>query len=152
MKSIKKNHKIVALAICASTLLSSCATLVSEGQYKVLLNGDTTEPVSIYTEAETIYKTELPIMVKVSRHHINGQRIFIKSENHKYKDIVLMRKNNGWAWGNILFGGIIGLSIDLATNSVSIPSQKEYKVEMIDDYASENSNDLNTIVSSDSIQ
>jgi len=36
---------------------------------------------------------------------------------------------NGWAFGNILLGGIIGWSVDLITNSVSKPAQDEYMIE-----------------------
>ncbi len=71
----------------------------------------------------------LPAVVQVKRKKLDGQRIRIEAENYKFQDIVLRKAVNGWAFGNILIGGIIGLSVDLITNCVSKPAQEEYNIE-----------------------
>jgi hypothetical protein len=70
----------------------------------------------------------LPIQVQVKRKHLSGQHISISSENYTYQDIMLDKKTNGWAWGNIVLGGPIGWIVDLCTNAVSEPRKKEFKV------------------------
>jgi hypothetical protein len=71
----------------------------------------------------------LPAEVKVDRKHLGGQHIKITSPNYTYEDIILNRKVNGWAFGNILFGGLIGLCVDLGTNAVSQPGQETYYIK-----------------------
>ena len=36
---------------------------------------------------------------------------------------------NGWAFGNIVFGGLIGLGVDLGNNAVSKPGQDIYYIK-----------------------
>jgi hypothetical protein len=125
MKEFRVCKSIIAVVV-ASCMLSSCATIVSGGDPSITIKGDIDEPVNIKTEKQTYTGVVLPAVVKVSRRKINGQHIQITSQNHTFDDIVLKRKINGWAFGNILIGGLIGLAIDCATNCASAPAEKEY--------------------------
>ena len=51
------------------------------------------------TEKQTYENVELPAMVKINRHGIDGQRVKIKSENYEYKDIALEKKINAVTFG-----------------------------------------------------
>lgn len=115
-------------AIVASFMLSSCATIVSSGDPSITIRGDVDEPVNITTEKQTYPGVVLPAVVKVSRRKISGQHIRITSQNHTFDDIVLKRTVNGWTFGNILIGGLIGFGIDLSTNNVSVPAQTEFYI------------------------
>ena len=126
IKSIK-----VALLLSAPVLLSSCATIVAGGNPSITINGDVSEKVTITTEKETYPNVNLPAVVKVNRHHLDGQRIQITSDNYKFNDIVLEKAVNEWTFGNILLGGIIGWGIDLGTNCVSKPAQKNFTIHPI---------------------
>jgi hypothetical protein len=108
---------------------SSCATIVAGGSPKITIDGDRNEPVTIITEKQIYENVELPTQVKVNRHKIDGQRVQIKSENYNYRDIYLDKAINGWTFGNILIGGLIGWGVDLGTNCVSKPSKKVYYIE-----------------------
>ena len=119
---------IAAFGLSLPIMLSSCATIVSGGNPSITINGNVSEPVTIVTEEQTYPNISLPAVVKVNRHHLDGQRIRITSDNYKFNDIILEKSVNGWAFGNVLIGGLIGLTIDLATNSVSLPAQNEYIV------------------------
>ena len=79
IKSIK-----VALLLSAPVLLSSCATIVAGGNPSITINGDVSEKVTITTEKETYPNVNLPAVVKVNRHHLDGQRIQITSDNYKF--------------------------------------------------------------------
>ena len=126
MKRLVKTFSIAATVATASVLLSSCATIVAGGAPKITIYGDVPEPVTIETEDGAYIDVSLPAIVKANRHHIDGQRIQITSENYKFDDIVLRKTVNEWAFGNILIGGLIGWGIDLGTNCVSKPSQTEF--------------------------
>ena len=125
---MKKSTKIKAAIVAAvmPLLLSSCATIVSGGSPTITIDGNVREPVTITTTKQTYPNVTLPYVVKVNRHKIDGQRIYVQSETTRYKDIVLEKATNGWAFGNILIGGLIGWGIDLGTNAVSKPAQKHF--------------------------
>ena len=97
---------IAAFGLSLPIMLSSCATIVSGGNPSITINGNVSEPVTIVTEEQTYPNVGLPAVVKVNRHHLDGQRIRITSENYKFDDIVLEKSVNGWAFGNILLGGL----------------------------------------------
>lgn len=130
-----KNKKIIRLALISATIsmmMSSCATIVSGGSPSITIDGDVKGPVTIKTEKQTYSNVTLPCVVKVKRHRLDGQRISIQSENKHYRDIVLEKSTNAWAFGNILLGGIIGWCIDMGTNAVSVPAQKRFYVRRND--------------------
>ena len=120
--------KVTAMVAIAPMLFASCATIVSGGDPSITIYGNVSEPVTITTEKQTYADVPLPAVVQVKRHHLDGQRITITSENNNFNDIVLKKKVNEWAFGNILIGGLIGWGIDLGTNSVSKPAQTEFSV------------------------
>lgn len=128
MKKLCKNIN-VALLLSAPVLLSSCATIVAGGSPSITINGDVSEKVTITTEKETYPNVNLPAVVKVNRHHIDGQRIQITSDNYKFNDIILEKTVNEWTFGNILLGGLIGWGVDLGTNCVSKPAQKNFTIQ-----------------------
>ena len=130
-----KKAKFIKAALFAAAmpmLLSSCATIVSGNSPKITIDGNLTEPVTITTTKQTYPNVTLPYVVKVNRHKLDGQRIYIQSETTRYKDIILQKSINGWAFGNILLGGLIGWGIDLGTNCVSKPSQTYFYINVND--------------------
>lgn len=131
---MKKLTKIKAILIAAimPLLLSSCASIVSGGSPKITIDGNVREPVTITTTKQTYHNVTLPYVVSVNRHKIDGQRIYVQSETTRYRDIVLEKATNGWAFGNILIGGLIGWGIDLGTNAVSTPAQKRFYINAND--------------------
>ena len=115
--------------VAVVTLFSSCATIVAGGDTSITISSSVTDPVTITTEKQTYPNVTLPAVVQVKRKKLDGQRIRIEAENYKFQDIVLRKAVNGWAFGNILLGGIIGWSVDLITNCVSKPAQEEFNIE-----------------------
>ena len=105
---------------------SSCATIVSGTSAKITLEGDVPEPVTIKTDYQTYPNVNLPAVVRVKRQHIEDKHISITSENYTFRDIVLQKAVNEWAFGNVLIGGLVGLGVDLVTNCVSKPEQSTF--------------------------
>ncbi len=140
MKRIQfKSLNAKVLAATSLFLLSSCATITSGGSPKITINGDIPEPVTVTTEKKS-YTGTLPLVVKVKRHHLEGQRIRISSEHYKFDDIILNKTINGYAFGNIMIGGIIGWGIDLCTNCVCVPLQTTYNIKPLAKTLSEAAN------------
>ncbi len=126
MLKYRTMKKILPIAICC--VMSSCATIINGGSPLVTIDGDIDEPVTIITEAQTYEDVNLPIEVKVGRRGIDEQHIQIKSDQHKYSDIVLEKKYTGWTAGNYFMGIFPGLITDWATNSNVKPRHKYYNI------------------------
>ena len=122
----KKTIFITTMITCL--IITSCGTVFGSSSV-ITIDGDIDEPVTITTAKKTYPYVKLPYIVEIKRHHIDGQRIKIESDNHKYHDIVLDKTLNGWTFGNIVLGGIPGWIIDLCTNGVCKPSQKHYYIQ-----------------------
>lgn len=120
------------LTIFALLLFSSCATIVAGGSPKITIDGNIKEPVTITTSKQTYQNVTLPYVVQVNRRKLDGQRIYVRSENIRYRDIVLQKTINGWTFGNILIGGLIGWGVDLSTNCVSKPAQTYFFIDAKD--------------------
>lgn len=131
MKKTKFITQTIVVAIM-TMFVSSCATIVSGGSPTITIDGNIGEPVTITTTKHTYSNVMLPYVVKVSRHKLNGQRIYVQSETTRYKDVVLRKSVNGWAFGNILLGGLIGWGVDLGTNAVSKPAQEYFYINAND--------------------
>ena len=124
----KRLVKNGACIVISSILLSSCATIISGSSPSISIDGNVPEPVTITTSYQTYENVNLPQVVKVKRKKLDGQRIQITSPNYSFKDIVLKKAINGWTFGNILLGGVIGWAVDLGTNAVSKPEQDNFYV------------------------
>ncbi len=140
---MKKKSFLATLVVGTLCLFSSCATIVTGTKPKVTISGDTNEPVTIRTSYKTYENVMLPTQVQVKRKHLSGQHISVSSENYTYQDIMLDKKTNGWAWGNLALGGIVGWIIDLGTNAVSEPRTKEYHIHGVPKSDSEKQNVIN---------
>ncbi len=101
MKKTKFITQTIGVAIM-TMFVSSCATIVSGGSPTITIDGNIGEPVTITTTKHTYSNVMLPYVVKVSRHKLDGQRIYVQSETTRYKDVVLRKSVNEWAFGNIL--------------------------------------------------
>lgn len=90
--------------------LSSCATI---------MNGDMVN-VPVYTTPTgatvvingTTYTSPTTVMVPRGK---GDFKLHIEKEGFEPVDLMLTQSVDGWLWGNVLFGGIIGLAVDFIT-------------------------------------
>jgi len=118
---LKKIIAIISLAI----LMSGCASIVSESAYPVSFTSDPNGSKIIITDSMgiEIYSGRTPSVVELEGKDgfFSGAsyKILISKEGYEDKIIVIHSKLDGWYWGNILFGGLIGmLIVDPATGSM----------------------------------
>jgi len=58
-------------------------------------------------------------------------QVRVEKEGYEPVEITLRKGVNGWIWGNLLFGGIIGLIIDICTGSVNKFTPTELEVSLV---------------------
>ena len=117
--------KSQVLLITLITLLSGCATIVSKSRYPVYIHADpkgTNISITDRTGKE-VYKGITPATITLS----SGAGFFTKAEyqvklslpGYDEKVVPIYFKINGWYFGNIVFGGFIGmLIVDPATGAM----------------------------------
>jgi hypothetical protein len=101
---------LIGLVLIAN-VAAGCATIVSSPTVDVSL---TTMPAGAKAQVNgQTYVTTNQVIVPIRRG--KEPTIHVEKEGYEPQDVKLNRKLGGWVWGNILFGGLIGLGIDLIT-------------------------------------
>lgn len=110
--------KTLSLCLAAFILLnSSCATIFGRSNYKVTVNSNPPGASIVVTDKKgiEIYKGPTPatINVKSSAGYFAKAQYQIKFNLSGYdeKIVTVNSKLNGWYFGNILLGGVIGMLI-----------------------------------------
>jgi hypothetical protein len=111
------NLKINFLAISSILLLTGCASIVSKTSWPITINSSPSEAkISIKDKKGIeIYTGSTPATLKLK----SGAGFFSKARyqvtfekaGYEKKVVPIEFKLNGWYWGNIIFGGPLGLLI-----------------------------------------
>lgn len=118
--------KLFLSGIVMVMTMSSCCTIISGRTAKVTLEGQVAEPVNIIVDGKGYANVStFPFKVKVKRNS-KPSIILITSNNYVYEDVVVSKKFNPVMWGNLIFGGLIGASVDAMSGSMYSPEDKKY--------------------------
>ena len=107
----------VALLVSVATLsvltLASCATIIHGAAQDV---GISSSPTGASVWIDNSEKGRTPLITKLSRkdNHI----VKIQLEGYQPFEATLTRGVSGWVWGNVVFGGLIGLAVDAISGGI----------------------------------
>lgn len=100
--------KKVVTALCAVTLLSGCASILSDSKYPVSIQGKEGSMVKVKDEnGKLVHSAAMPTTVTLNA----SDEFFSKAHYTMEADGVskeIAPKIDPWYWGNIVFGGVIG--------------------------------------------
>lgn len=130
--------KITSLLLAMTVLLlSSCASILSKSSYPISINSSPTEAkISILDKKGIeIYRGTTPttLKLKAGSGFFGKAQYQVKFEKNGYesKTVPVYFKLDGWYFGNLLIGGVIGmLIIDPATGAM-YKLEKEYLNETL---------------------
>jgi hypothetical protein len=119
------NLKIKLIAVASILIMTSCASIVSKSSWPITINSSPSEAkISIKDKKGVeIYTGSTPATLKLK----SGSGFFSKARyqvtfekvGYEKKVVPVEFKLNGWYFGNIIFGGPIGLLIiDPATGAM----------------------------------
>src|SRR5262245_58447736 len=126
--------KVRTVLACALAALASsgCATIVARSSQEITI---TTVPegaaVKINNKGGAAVhsgNTPLTVTLKKGRGYFKAERytIHLAKDGYQVRDIVVQGEVNGWYFGNVLFGGLIGLlAVDPATGAMYTLKPKE---------------------------
>lgn len=119
------NFRVCVILLTTIFFLSSCASIVTETSYHLSINSNPSgASVNIKNkQGKEIYSGNTPAVVKLN----SGAGFFSKAEyqvkfsipGYNDKIVPVLFKLDGWYFGNILVGGLIGmLIVDPATGAM----------------------------------
>jgi hypothetical protein len=103
-----------ALAVTAAALgLSACATIIHSPRQEV---GIASTPSGGTVSIDNAERGKTPLVAKLSRKDEHVLRI--EMAGYQPFEATLTRKVSGWVWGNLVFGGLVGLAVDAVSGSM----------------------------------
>jgi hypothetical protein len=114
-----------AVALATSFALAGCASIVSKSEWPVTVQSNPTGAKCVIAKENGVemHKGETPLTLTLSAKSgfFSSQDYTITCEKEGYETTKAQMPSslNGWYWGNIVFGGLIGLVIvDPATGAM----------------------------------
>jgi hypothetical protein len=110
---IRSTTTMLASAALGALALSACATIIQSPKQEVAI---ASTPTGATVSIDRVEKGTTPLVTKLSRKETHVLRIELAG--YQPYEATLTRKLSGWVWGNIVFGGLVGLAVDAVTGSM----------------------------------
>jgi hypothetical protein len=98
--------KIIAIALSV-VVVTGCASIVNGTTQSIGISSNPSQ-AKVTVNGRELGKT--PVIAKLERSENHVLRMEL--QGYKPFEATLTRSVSGWVWGNILFGGLIGLAVD----------------------------------------
>lgn len=116
---------VLAFAFISIGLLGGCASIITGTNQEVTFHS-TPEEATVSVGGKTLGKTPLTTSLKKR----SGQSLVFEKEGYKTITLQLETRMNGWFWGNIIFGGLVGSTTDNLSGAVNEYSPNQYMVTL----------------------
>jgi hypothetical protein len=122
--------------VCGLALMSGCATIVGGGSNQPVSLQSTPSPASYAIQSSAgleMAQGATPATVSLPRR--NEYQIRVSLEGYHPQSTVLTKGINGWIWGNLFVGWLVGFGIDFLTGSAYKlePSFVQVTLQQIED-------------------
>jgi len=113
------------LGFSTLTSLTGCATIMHGSRQSV---GISSNPSNASIWVDRTYVGNTPSIIELSRkdNHI----VQIELEGYQSYEATFSKKLSGWVFGNIIFGGFIGLAVDAVTGGLYMLTPDQVQAEM----------------------
>lgn len=120
-----KRILIGATSVVATILFSGCSTIIN-GKTQALTI--TSEPIAAKVSINGNQICETPCTQQINR----GKDTLVMIEKEGYKSQTINPSTNmeGWFWGNIILGGVVGSTTDISTGSAYQYNPNTYHVNL----------------------
>jgi hypothetical protein len=117
-------RKVITLFVL-TCFFTKCATIIHGSKQNVVI---LSEPKKASIEIDGINMGLTPYVARITRR--DKHLVKVQIDGYIPYEITLKRKLDGWIFGNIIFGGIIGIVVDAATGSMYRLSPKDVAAEL----------------------
>lgn len=113
-----KNLARATVALGLAISLGGCATIAGGGSSQpITLQGTPSEATYTIHSSSGIQMSSGTLPTTVSLPRKNEYQIDVALDGYETQTTSLSRGTNGWVWGNLVFGWIVGFIVDFATGS-----------------------------------
>lgn len=112
-------------ALLAVLALSGCASIMHGTTQQI---GVSSAPTGARVVVDGNQRGITPIVLDLERKRIHS--ISVQADGYQPFEMALTRSTSGWVWGNIVFGGLIGLAVDAATGGLYKLSPETVSAEL----------------------
>ena len=102
-----------ALAAVALLALPACGTIVNGSTQQISIQSN---PSGAVIAVDGVRNAQTPATLALSRK--SGHAVEITLDGYRPFQMQIQRGTSGWVWGNIVFGGLIGLVVDASTGGM----------------------------------
>jgi len=123
------------IVIGLALILIGCASIITGTKQNVQISSS---PASAKVKIERTgaaqskvmeWEGSTPATIKLKRKF--EYLVSISMEGYKTSEVMLEHGTNGWVWGNILIGGIIGLIVDFSNGAAKKLKPEEVNVSLV---------------------
>lgn len=104
---------VTAVVGLAPTILWACATIIHGSSQEVSINS---QPTGAKVTIDGQPAGNTPVVSHLRRK--DPHKITINMDGYQPFELATTRSVSGWVWGNIVFGGLIGLAVDAITGGL----------------------------------
>lgn len=116
---MKYGMKLASALVAATVMLSGCATIIKGSRQEVNFASTPSEAEFTILDNKTgqaVHTGVTPQIVTLKRK--KSYTVRFEKSGFKTREIPISKGVNGWIFGNVVFGGLIGIIIDSANGSV----------------------------------
>lgn len=128
---MKKTALWLVSCIVCITLIVGCATIMKGSDQQIKINSTPTAAKVIVksTDGMVIFDGTTPATVKLSKK--KEYIVTVTMEGYKESTANITKQGiEGWFWGNIICGGLIGIVVDITSGSINKLAPEEVSIEM----------------------
>ncbi|MBD3330048.1 hypothetical protein GF354_00790 [Candidatus Peregrinibacteria bacterium] len=107
---------IALLLLGVIPFIIACASMMHGSKQSVNISSFPNEAKVTITTPDGIQYSYTPSVVELKRKY-SEVSIFFEKEGYKPVEVNLNRETDGWIWGNLALGGIIGLVVDFSNGA-----------------------------------
>jgi hypothetical protein len=122
---------ITLFLVLTAFAFSSCGTIMLTTSQEVSISSN---PSGAMVTNNGLQLGKTPLVVDLKRK--GNHRIKIELEGYQPYEVLLSKSMSGWVFGNIIFGGIPGLIVDLITGAVYVLKPDQIQAELRNQNAS----------------
>ena len=101
------------VSVIGLALVASCGSIIHGRNQEI---GIASTPSGAKVTIDNLTSSNTPFVAKLSRKNLHVLKL--EADGYAPMDLTLTRSVSGWAWGNIIFGGLIGLAVDAGTGGL----------------------------------
>ena len=119
------------IAVVAVVALTGCCSIIHGTRQDV---GVTSAPPGATVKIDNIQSGNTPVIAKLTRK--DNHVVRIELAGYQPFDATLTRSVSGWVWGNIVFGGLIGLAVDAIDGGMYKLTPEQVSATLVASHAS----------------